>query len=76
MVEVRARTVCHLTLRFPQLLPLDGELVLASGAALSAAGGDSDPACNPGEKDGHGSEPRSRGVVRGAGLIECGAREH
>nr|XP_034343795.1 protein amnionless [Arvicanthis niloticus] len=30
------------------LLPLDGELVLASGATFSAAGGDSDPACNPG----------------------------
>ncbi|XP_021058275.1 protein amnionless isoform X1 [Mus pahari] len=30
------------------LLPLDGELVLASGATFSAAGGDSDPSCNPG----------------------------
>lgn len=32
------------------LLPLDGEFVLASGAAFSAAGVGSDPACNSGEK--------------------------
>lgn len=81
MVAVRARTLRHLSLRLPQLLPLDGELVLASGAAFSAAGGDSDPACNPGEKDGRGSEPgfrawlgggayrgRGAGALSGAGL--------
>ncbi|XP_041489407.1 protein amnionless [Microtus oregoni] len=32
------------------LLPLDGEFVLASGAAFSAAGVGLDPACNSGEK--------------------------
>lgn len=47
--------VHHLSPRLPQLLPLDGELVLASGAAFSAAGGDSDPACDPGETGGRGS---------------------
>ncbi|XP_032764793.1 protein amnionless isoform X2 [Rattus rattus] len=32
------------------LLPLNGEFVLASGAAFSSAGGDSDPACHPGAR--------------------------
>lgn len=72
MVAVRARSMRYLSPRLLQLLPLDGELVLASGAAFSAAGGDSDPACNSGEKDGRGSERGSRGVVTGAWLEEGG----
>lgn len=36
--------------RFLQLLPLDGELVLASGAGFSAADPGSDPDCGSGEQ--------------------------
>lgn len=56
--------MCHLSPRLPQLLPLDGEFVLASGAAFSAAGVDSDPACNSGEK-GEGGVSRERTSRRG-----------
>lgn len=45
---------------FPQLLPLDGELVLAPGAAFSAAEVGSDPACGSGEE--------GEGAGLGAGL--------
>lgn len=65
MVAGRCRTPRHLSPRLPQLLPLNGEFVLASGAAFSSAGGDSDPACHPGEKKGvAGAWSERRGLER------------
>lgn len=44
----------RLSLHFLQLLPLDGEFVLASGAGFSASHTSSDPDCSTGERAGPG----------------------
>lgn len=54
----------RLSLRFLQLLPLDGEFVLASGAGFSASLTSSDPDCSSGERAGPG-----RGRVLGGSVF-------
>lgn len=61
---MRAWALRHLSPRLPQLLPLDGEFVLAPGASFSAAGVGSDPACHSGE-EGEGGVAREAGSGRG-----------
>lgn len=55
-----------LRLCFPQLLPRDGEFVLASGAGFSAPDAGKDPDCRTGEGPGGGACP---GGVFGRGLV-------
>lgn len=69
MAAGRGRPLRRLSPRLPQLLPLNGEFILGSGAAFSAAGGDPDPTCNTGEKNGRGE----RGVV-GRRVLERAGR--